>query len=1602
MVSYIGAETTEEIEAGLKKRIAELEAKIITETNASRKKMLQQAVDKFKNKDVTLIPKEGDQWHLMEIVFEDDEDVKRKGFSRTTTANKNGFSSSSVTTNPDGRGGQAITTRSYDMKVLNMPKSLKPGQTFIMSARTTNTMEMKMHRANGKVEKSEGTWAGYYTPFMYRGVGKSMLKGRGMKEVVHVTPDGKRALVKKSTLTKEIVRTKPKNVLEKSMRVKVPDVGIRAPYILRYGFRCSGITGDMRVVFVYKFNYKPVPKFEVKYFDANPKFNPKFNENVLPNELKSIALVHAKDEREGTTADGVSKLIIRAEVPDKEKVTFSLKEAGSGTLEPLLEGKTIRFEEKNYAFALYTPPKRFQQGSAPAPTATFHPDSQPKQRLKGILEYRDVELVVRYRGKEQASKVKLARPPVVLVHGLSSDPYTCWVETKETGTSMMVLLEKAGMLPFLVNYETTNGGLGNGAKSSFWDNRNAVWDRADPFKYVDYRQGWLIKGGQKPPALSEFQAHSPRRIGGIKHALEYYRNDLKLAATQADVIGHSMGGLLARAHASAHYNPNYKRAENFMKGDIHRLITLNTPHHGSELTHAYHAMSKVWVKNESYYKALTRSIPVLYSYWKNVESPAVTDLTAPLTEEEASASALRKLGKTNVPSFAIITTANQKDMNTSTYDKAMVYRQVYGSIGLFFFHNRPLLDDFIKDRFSQWDAAPERLKKNSNMAERKIEQDRSEKGIERYRKSIFSAIDDSAFYWESRRDAEYKKDLHDRLSKTPVVPFGYYDRRDAGLNDELYKKLKRAGSYLITDGDYTKLTETSREQDVPPEVMHLLRELIFHNDPLNDGAVRAESQRGGLVKPHFYTVDHTLHSYSPWTYAVQKKVINLLKWEDQLFAEQGFPQAGDLLPRYLPSETLSKARVTGEKAIRWSGVVQSHAYAYAKVADKNKVFVLVRPVNRDSTKLIENNMATKAMAVKGKSSNWGPQKGYIPYNQTYSKLWMVHKDNPVLRDSEIEKYKKITEKMITKFHPVKTTKKYVEKAPLTYEATLPGKEKETYAVLYDPDEKDAEESIYLYAKEAFFKWKTGKNVIPDPALKKKLLDTPMMVLADGVSDANPKPFLTADYDLLAIGFYEPNAPFGEPQDVKEAEFDDIYGACTAEQIKLIGLLNAEVKRTGYTGGNVTHHGPEVQYGGSPYVDYPILVCDPGKPDVIGDSSVYIIRQGPLGFRDIHLKRFFTEGIRRGYNLWPNPVSKGWQWEYEKYRKFSKEQGFDPRDAPTLLGYVQEQSDPDLEGKADTNLGAEKDKKVDGDIDLDDLFDEDEKNDVDAQLKVANKYLNRDGGELDQKFLKEVIIPASEKKNTTAMALYAESLIDGWSGKIDAAKAHRILTEALKKDDHPMANTQMGRLYYYGEGVERDDDKAYKHFKKASEKNERYGNLFLGMMLFEGNGKNEETLKRAFNLFTTSAKQGVSAAHTYLGNYYHYAYIFEKDHKKALEHYMKAVIIDDEPEALLQIAYLYCKPGSQFKPDIKKAVRYYKLAAEQDSAEAQYELARLYRDGKGVKKDLKNAYVLFKLSSYVEDEGPEKMEFEALKKQLTKEQIQAAEELYLQVLRELAK
>jgi hypothetical protein len=68
-----------------------------------------------------------------------------------------------------------------------------------------------------------------------------------------------------------------------------------------------------------------------------------------------------------------------------------------------------------------------------------------------------------------------------------------------------------------------------------------------------------------------------------------------------------------------------------------------------------------------------------------------------------------------------------------------------------------------------------------------------------------------------------------------------------------------------------------------------------------------------------------------------------------------------------------------------AGIVAEHSKGIRRIAKEFNSFILIRPTNRDSTRLIKLGYATKSMDVHDKSSDWGPMAGFVPQDPAFNK-----------------------------------------------------------------------------------------------------------------------------------------------------------------------------------------------------------------------------------------------------------------------------------------------------------------------------------------------------------------------------------------------------------------------------------------------------------------------------------------------------------------------------------------------------------------------------------------------------------------------------------------
>ena len=204
-----------------------------------------------------------------------------------------------------------------------------------------------------------------------------------------------------------------------------------------------------------------------------------------------------------------------------------------------------------------------------------------------------------------------------------------------------------------------------------------------------------------------------------------------------------------------------------------------------------------------------------------------------------------------------------------------------------------------------------------------------------------------------------------------------------------------------------------------------------------------------------------------------------------------------------------------------------------------------------------------------------------------------------------------------------------------------------------------------------------------------------------------------------------------------------------------------------------------------------------------------------------------------------------------------------------------------------------------------------------------------------------------------------------------------------------ANFELGKMYYYGNGVPEDDSKAAEYFIKSGSC--FYDSFYeiecsFGDMFRYGNGV-EKNIEKAIFFYEA---EGIGDASFALGEIYRDGEGgIQPDGEKAVGYFMETAFNsgdyfrmtdtkiyedgqnvpmneserdyffscdtsngDDRARFALAEIYFY---GDGCERDIDTALDYYERAADCGNAKAFYRLSQIYRGGEGVKKNLNKAY-----------------------------------------------
>lgn len=193
---------------------------------------------------------------------------------------------------------------------------------------------------------------------------------------------------------------------------------------------------------------------------------------------------------------------------------------------------------------------------------------------------------------------------------------------------------------------------------------------------------------------------------------------------------------------------------------------------------------------------------------------------------------------------------------------------------------------------------------------------------------------------------------------------------------------------------------------------------------------------------------------------------------------------------------------------------------------------------------------------------------------------------------------------------------------------------------------------------------------------------------------------------------------------------------------------------------------------------------------------------------------------------------------------------------------------------------------------------------------------------------------------------------------DYTKAMELFLQLSK--DNSDAQTYIGRMYCFGEGVEQNYFEAVKWFKRAAKAGNADAMNRLGCRYMKGEGVCTN-LKEAVRWFKLSAQHGHDKAEANLGSIYELGGDgVLKDIEKAVYFY-KSAVSKGNNDAIKQLATLYFYGDEGVDVDYREALRLFLLIADKD-AEVSNMVALMYYNGQGCDISNHEALKWFKISA----------------------------------------
>lgn len=234
------------------------------------------------------------------------------------------------------------------------------------------------------------------------------------------------------------------------------------------------------------------------------------------------------------------------------------------------------------------------------------------------------------------------------------------------------------------------------------------------------------------------------------------------------------------------------------------------------------------------------------------------------------------------------------------------------------------------------------------------------------------------------------------------------------------------------------------------------------------------------------------------------------------------------------------------------------------------------------------------------------------------------------------------------------------------------------------------------------------------------------------------------------------------------------------------------------------------------------------------------------------------------------------------------------------------------------------------------------------------------------------------------------LYEGNTGEEDSKKGAEFAKKAADMG-HAKAQYLYGRMLQYGDGVDKNTEQAASWYSESVSNGFLGANVDLGLLYIYGTGVDQD-LKKGKELIVQVASEGSGYANATLGDLLYWGDALDQNWEKAYQHYKiaadkgnaagqygQANMIESHgfdqgsfenfwdlyhrsakggnTDALVAIGLLYYN-GKGVKRDYKEASKLYKEAADKGHLEGKSKLGYMYHKGLGVKQDFRRAFELY--------------------------------------------